>query len=120
MSELIHHSVGEKIQIETLLHARWWTRCGINQMENVILNVPINARDAMPGGGRQIVETFDRQLDRAPSAVADFVPGSYVALSMRDSGNGCGRQSSGYLRMESRPSEGTAITILMPRTEEVT
>ncbi|HXR96010.1 MAG TPA: ATP-binding protein [Rhizomicrobium sp.] len=152
MSELIRHSVGEKIQIETHLHARWWTRCDVNQMENVILNLAINARDAMPGGGRLIVETFDRQLDRAPSGVADFVPGSYVALKVRDTGIGMSeevrdraldpffttkplgkgtglglsmtfgyvRQSSGYLRIESRPGEGTTITILMPRTEEVT
>jgi signal transduction histidine kinase len=37
MSELIRHSVGEKIQIETHLNAQWWTRCDVNQMENVIL-----------------------------------------------------------------------------------
>jgi hypothetical protein len=37
MSELIRHSVGKKIQIETHLNAQWWTRCDVNQMENVIL-----------------------------------------------------------------------------------
>jgi signal transduction histidine kinase len=152
MGELIHHSVGEKIQIETHLLAQWWTRCDINQMENVILNLAINARDAMPNGGRLTIETTDRHLDRAPPGIADFIPGDYVALSVRDTGTGMSeevreraldpffttkplgkgtglglsmtfgyvRQSSGYLRIESRPGEGATITILMPRIEEST
>ncbi|HUO01881.1 MAG TPA: CHASE sensor domain-containing protein, partial [Rhizomicrobium sp.] len=86
MGELIRHSVGEKIQIETQLRARWWTRCDVNQMENVILNLAINARDAMPNGGRLVIATSDRHLDRAP--MADFVPGDYVVLSVRDTGIG--------------------------------
>ena len=88
MGELIRHSVGEKIHIETHLNARWWTRCDINQMENVILNLAINARDAMPGGGRLIIETRDRHLDQPPEGIADFVPGDYVALVVRDTGIG--------------------------------
>jgi signal transduction histidine kinase len=88
MSELIRHSLGEKIEIETRLRARWWTRCDVNQMENVILNLAINARDAMPKGGRLVIETADRSLEAAPSGVADFVPGDYVALSVRDTGEG--------------------------------
>jgi signal transduction histidine kinase len=151
MSELIRHSVGEKIQIETRLDAQWWTRCDVNQMENVILNLAINARDAMPNGGRLVVETSDQHLAQTPPGVADFVPGDYVALSVRDTGIGMSeevreraldpffttkplgkgtglglsmtfgyvRQSSGYLRIESRPGEGATVTILMPRIEEV-
>jgi signal transduction histidine kinase len=150
MSDLVHHSVGEKIQIETRLHAGWWTRCDVNQMENVILNLAINARDAMPSGGQLIIETSDRHLERAPADIADFIPGDYIWLSVRDTGIGMNaevrkralypffttkplgkgtglglsmtfgyvRQSSGYLKIESQPGEGTTITILMPRTEE--
>jgi signal transduction histidine kinase len=88
MSELIRHSLGEKIEIETKLRARWWTRCDVNQMENVILNLAINARDAMPKGGVLTIETADRSLTTAPLGVADFVPGDYVALSVRDTGEG--------------------------------
>ncbi len=51
MDELLRHSVGEGVKIETSLSARWWTVCDVNQMENVILNLAINARDAMPNGG---------------------------------------------------------------------
>jgi signal transduction histidine kinase len=151
MSELIRHSAGEKIQIETHLNAPRWTRCDVNQMENVILNLAINARDAMPNGGRLVIETSDQHLARTPPGVADFVPGDYVALSVRDTGVGMSeevreraldpffttkplgkgtglglsmtfgyvRQSSGYLRIESRPGEGATVTILMPRIEEV-
>ncbi|MES2294836.1 MAG: ATP-binding protein [Pseudomonadota bacterium] len=88
MSELIRHSVGEKVEIQTRLSACWWTRCDINQMENVILNLAINARDAMPGGGVLVIETADRALQSAPAGVSDFVPGDYVALSVRDTGEG--------------------------------
>jgi signal transduction histidine kinase len=88
MGELIRHSAGEKVEIEARLSARWWTRCDINQMENVILNLAINARDAMPDGGVLAIETADRTLQTAPSGVSDFVPGDYVALSVRDTGEG--------------------------------
>ena len=57
-------------------------------MENVILNLAINARDAMPKGGVLTIETADRSLTTVPMGVADFVPGDYVALSVRDTGEG--------------------------------
>jgi signal transduction histidine kinase len=82
MSELIRHSVGEKIQIETHLNAQWWTRCDANQMENVILNLAINARDAIPNGGRLVVETSDRHLAWTLPGVTDFVPGDYVVQGL--------------------------------------
>ncbi len=88
MSELIRHSVGEKVQIRTKLAAQWWTRCDVNQMENVILNLAINARDAMPAGGTLFVETRDVSLTQPPPETADFVAGDYVALTVRDTGEG--------------------------------
>ncbi|HEX3755293.1 MAG TPA: ATP-binding protein [Rhizomicrobium sp.] len=92
MGELIRHSVGEKVEIETRLPAIWWTRCDINQMENVVLNLAINARDAMPEGGRLVIETQDIIVKEAPpemeDPVSDFIPGAYVALKVRDTGEG--------------------------------
>ena len=92
MAELIRHSVGEKVEIRTRLEAQWWTRCDINQMENVILNLAINARDAMPEGGALFVETRDVTLSQPPPETedlgADFVAGDYVALTLRDTGTG--------------------------------
>jgi len=88
MDALVRHSVGENIGIETRLDAAWWTRCDVNQMENVILNLAINARDAMPEGGKLTIATRDISLHHAPGDVADFAPGDYVALSLRDTGAG--------------------------------
>jgi signal transduction histidine kinase len=85
---LLRHSVGETVELETRLDAQWWTRCDINQMENVILNLAINARDAMPDGGRLTIATRDLRLNDAPAGLAEFSPGDYVALSLRDTGVG--------------------------------
>jgi len=152
LSELIRHSVGEKVEITLRLTASWSTLCDINQMENVVLNLAINARDAMPDGGRLVVETRDVTLTGAPADVeGEFVPGDYVALAVIDTGSGMPeevrrravdpffttkpqgkgtglglsmtfgfvRQSGGYLVIDSAPGKGTAITILMPRDQEV-
>ena len=88
MGELLRHSVGDTIQIKTALSARWWTLCDVNQMENVIINLAINARDAMPGGGTLTVETSDVTLKKPPPEVSEFVAGEYVALILRDTGEG--------------------------------
>ena len=88
MAELIRHSVGEKVAISLRLHGAWSTLCDVNQMENVILNLAINARDAMPQGGELVVDTRDITLSAPPPEVENFTPGDYAALSMRDTGIG--------------------------------
>jgi signal transduction histidine kinase len=88
IGELLRHSVGERTTIQTSLDAQWWTLCDVNQMENVILNLAINARDAMPGGGTLVIATRDAALSHAPADVTDFTPGDYVLVSLRDSGEG--------------------------------
>jgi signal transduction histidine kinase len=88
MKDLLRHSVGEKVEIVTRLNAGWSTLCDVNQMENVILNLAINARDAMPDGGRLTIETSDLTLPVAPPGVEDFKPGDYAALIVSDTGHG--------------------------------
>jgi signal transduction histidine kinase len=90
LSELIRHSVGERVDITMRLNGTWPVLCDINQMENVILNLAINARDAMPEGGRLVVETRDVSLASAPPEVEreSFVPGDYEALTVIDTGAG--------------------------------
>jgi signal transduction histidine kinase len=88
MNALIKHSVGEEVKIETALASQWQTLCDVSQMENVILNLAINARDAMPDGGVLAIGTRDVSLASAPPSVAEFIPGDYVALSVRDTGVG--------------------------------
>jgi signal transduction histidine kinase len=85
---LIRHSTGDGVQMDTRLRAKWRTLCDANQMENVILNLAINARDAMPEGGHLSIETADVSLAEAPPGVAEFAPGDYVALTVRDTGTG--------------------------------
>ena len=90
LSELLRHSVGEKIEIVLRLKSSWSTLCDVNQMENVILNLAINARDAMSQGGRLTLETRDTTLVEPPQDVEDqnFVPGDYVSLAVIDTGVG--------------------------------
>ena len=93
MDALLTHSVGEAIAIESRLQARWWVRCDENQMENVILNLAINARDAMPDGGTLTITTRDVSLTSAPGDIVDFTPGQDVALTLRDTGTGMDAQT---------------------------
>jgi len=87
MTELLRHSLGAAVQIETRLESDWWVMCDANQMENVILNLAINARDAMPEGGRLMIETANCTVTAA-SYGDDVSPGAYVRLSLRDTGMG--------------------------------
>ena len=88
MGDLLKHSIGETITLQTRLAADWWIKCDANQMENVILNLAINARDAMPQGGSLSIETANIHID-APARDADAVGrGDYVRLTIRDTGVG--------------------------------
>jgi signal transduction histidine kinase len=88
LAELIRHSVGERVEIAQTLTATWTVMCDINQMENVILNLAINARDAMPEGGRLTIETQNLTLTQPPQLEEAFTPGDYVALTVKDTGSG--------------------------------
>ena len=90
LTELVQHSVGEKVEMIMRLNGTWSTLCDVNQMENVILNLVINARDAMPEGGHLVLETRDVVLAEPPAEVEseNFVPGDYAALAVTDTGTG--------------------------------
>jgi PAS domain S-box-containing protein len=90
MDELLRRALGEDIEIETVLAAGLWTTLvDANQLENVILNLSINARDAMPSGGRLTIETGNAALDEGYTAGApDLAPGQYVMLAVSDTGHG--------------------------------
>ena len=88
MDQLLRHSVHEFITVETRLEADWWTLCDPSQMENVVLNLVINARDAMPDGGQLIIETANLRAETAPEALEGALPGDYVRLSIIDTGVG--------------------------------
>ncbi len=90
MSELLRHSLGADVAFETALADDAWTiHVDPNQLENTVLNLVVNARDAMEQGGRLVVETANRVLDeRAAAALGGVAPGDYLMLAIRDTGSG--------------------------------
>ncbi|QCO18736.1 response regulator (plasmid) [Azospirillum brasilense] len=90
MSGLIQQSVGESIRVDTALaDGLWRTWADANQVESALLNLAINARDAMPDGGLLRVETSNTVLDETVSdAQGDILPGRYVLLRITDTGSG--------------------------------
>nr|WP_240202450.1 ATP-binding protein [Pseudomonas sp. ICBG1301] len=90
MGELLKRSINESIVLDMRLAAGLWTaEADPNQLESALLNLVINARDAMPGGGRLVVETSNRHLDSVfTAAYGTLEPGDYVELSVSDTGCG--------------------------------
>jgi signal transduction histidine kinase len=90
ISELIRRTLGGDIRIETVLAGGLWrTHADSTQLENAILNLAVNARDAMPEGGKLTIETTNASLDDAYSARhADVPAGQYVMISVTDTGQG--------------------------------
>ncbi len=148
MEDMLRRTIGEHIQLETDLGAE----CGpaytdAHQLENALLNLVINARDAMPGGGRLTIATRTQTvLSPAPEGLA---PGDYVQLIVRDSGCGMppevidkafdpffttkpigqgtglglsmvygfARQTGGAVEIDSQPGQGTTVSLLLPRLQ---
>ena len=146
MSELMRRTLGEAVTIETALaDGLWIVEVDANQLENALLNLAVNARDAMPGGGALTITTGNDIL--GPDVTDDNSPGQYVSLAVSDGGigmtaetmarvfepffttkevgkgTGLGlsmvygfvKQSGGHLRMRSAPGRGTTITLHLPR-----
>jgi PAS domain S-box-containing protein len=150
MEELLRHSIGTKIRMETRLDdAAGHGLCDPNQLENAILNLAINARDAMPAGGTLTISTGRRRSENEP----DLPAGDFVSVSVGDTGEGMApdvlaratepffstkplgkgtglglaqvygiaRQSGGTVRIQSQPGRGTSVDLLFPaaRPEDV-
>ncbi|MGI9405179.1 MAG: PAS domain S-box protein [Hyphomicrobiaceae bacterium] len=90
MMDLLRRTLGETIRLSTVLATDLGkTLADPVQVHNALLNLAINARDAMPGGGELIIETSNADLDGDSAAVVEgAAPGAYVRLSVRDSGCG--------------------------------
>jgi PAS domain S-box-containing protein len=142
MSDLLRHSLGPDIQLTTdLAEALWRTHADPNQLENAILNLAVNARDAMPDGGRLSIATGNSDRDER-GLPGEFVlicvsdtgmgmPDSVVAkafdpfFTTKEVGKGTGlglsqvygfvKQSGGHIAIRSSPGEGTTVEIHLPR-----
>jgi len=142
MKDLLRHTIGRNVSIETCLAGDpLHGICDPNQLENAILNLAINARDAMPDGGSLTIATSLAPL----ASDAELEPGEYVRLSITDTGQGMApdvlaramepffstkplgkgtglglaqvygiaRQSGGTVRIESEPGRGTTVHLLL-------
>jgi signal transduction histidine kinase/PAS domain-containing protein len=89
MSEMIARTLGEQVRVETVLAAGLWqVKADPAQLENAILNLAVNARDAMPGGGRLTIETLNALLDDAYAKEHGIEAGQYVLIAVADTGAG--------------------------------
>lgn len=92
MHDLITRSVGPGIEVETAAAGGLWTAfVDVGQLENALLNLCINARDAMPNGGKLTVETANRWLDERAARARGVEPGQYVSMCVSDTGTGMSR-----------------------------
>jgi signal transduction histidine kinase len=90
MSELLRRTLGETIALEAVLAGGLWrTAADANQLESALLNLAVNARDAMPDGGKLTIETANTHLDEAYVADhEDVAVGQYVMIAISDTGTG--------------------------------
>lgn len=147
MSELLDRTLGERIEIRTVLDpAAWPVFVDSHQLENAILNLAVNGRDAMDGEGQLVISTANEVV--TANAVGDIQPGEYLRISVSDVGSGMSpevmdrafepffttkpvgkgtglglsqifgfaHQSGGEVGIESTPGKGTTVSIYLPRT----
>ena len=97
MSDLLRRALGEQVAIETVLAGGLWrVNVDANQLEVSLINLAVNARDAMPDGGKLTIETANAYLDeKYASAQAEVIPGQYVVICMTDTGTGMSKEVLG-------------------------
>jgi signal transduction histidine kinase/CheY-like chemotaxis protein len=146
MSDLLTRSLGENIALETISGAGLWTiEADASELETTLLNLALNARDAMPDGGKLTIETSNAYLDEEYCGHhAGLTPGQYVLIdngtgmssetierafepffTTKETGKGTGlglsqvygfmKQSRGHVKIYSEPGEGTTIKLYLPR-----
>jgi CheY-like chemotaxis protein len=148
LGRLLSRAIGERIALDTRLGEPLWpVVADSDQLAQVLLNLAVNARDAMPDGGPLEIATANVELAE-PARDVGLPSGRYVSLSVRDGGCGMSeevrarifepffttketgtglglatvygivRQAGGAIRVESRPGGGTRFTVLLPAAEE--
>ncbi|AWH53580.1 hybrid sensor histidine kinase/response regulator [Stenotrophomonas sp. ESTM1D_MKCIP4_1] len=90
MQDMLQRALGELVQLDIrTADGIWCVELDLSQLEASVLNLAVNARDAMPGGGRLVVEIDNSHLDHDYAALfPDATPGEYVMLRVRDNGHG--------------------------------
>ena len=89
MEDLVRRTIGPSVDLEVVAGVGLWTvQADASQLENALLNLCINARDAMPDGGKLTIETANRRISERSALTADIAPGQYVSMCVSDSGVG--------------------------------
>src|ERR1043166_7198637 len=150
MEDLLRRSLGEQVRLQISFAERVWpVLVDANQLENALLNLAINGRDAMPDGGRLVIETATEVLGNGE--LTDVAPGDYTTIAVTDSGVGMNRevlarafdpffttkpighgtglglsmiygfvkQSNGQIKIDSDPGQGTKVKLYLPRQHGV-
>ena len=148
MEDMLRRTMAEHIQFDTRLQQDpWLAYTDAHQLENALLNLVINARDAMSEGGRLVIQTGSVQINNPQPDGPE--PGEYVTLSVADNGSGMPpevvakafdpffttkpigqgtglglsmvygfvKQTGGHVRIDSTPGQGTLITLFLPRNQ---
>jgi CheY-like chemotaxis protein len=95
MVDRLTRTLGERVAVETIFGAGLWPiHADLDQVEGAILNLAMNARDAMPDGGKVTIRTANASVDQTSTAVdAEMSPGDYVAIAVGDTGVGMTREA---------------------------
>ncbi|MDB5397267.1 MAG: response regulator [Rhodospirillales bacterium] len=95
MADLLRRTLGERIDLELVLNDELWlTRCDPNQLESTVLNLAINARDAMPNGGKLVIETSNIHRDTGNIGTQHALhPGHFICITVSDTGIGMSQET---------------------------
>jgi PAS domain S-box-containing protein len=89
LEDLLRRTIGETIDLEIVAADDLWsTLCDPNQLESALLNLAINARDAMPDGGKLTIATANARLDGVTADTPALLPGDYICITVTDTGTG--------------------------------
>jgi PAS domain S-box-containing protein len=89
LEDLLRRTIGETIDLDIVAASGLWcTLCDPNQLESALLNLAINARDAMPGGGRLTIVTANARIDGIDADTPALLPGDYIRIDVTDTGTG--------------------------------
>jgi hypothetical protein len=89
LEDMLRRTIGETIDLKIVAaEDLWCTLCDANQLESALLNLAINARDAMPEGGKLTISTANARLDGVTADTPALSPGDYICIAVTDTGTG--------------------------------